>query len=111
LPHRRKKVGEAEIGDRIKQLAAGIMQARGGGSEKRMNAAERSAIHPAGPAAPPWEERKFQTSASKPELTIQVTIGRIEVRAAMTGKPEKRKATPSAMSLDDYLAGRRGGRS
>jgi len=107
----KKKVGEAEIGDRIKQLAAGIMQARGGGSEKRMNAAERSAIHPAGPAAPPWEERKFQTSASKPELTIQVTIGRIEVRAAMTGKPEKRKATPSAMSLDDYLAGRRGGRS
>ena len=83
------KVEEAEIGDRIKQLAARIMQARGEGSEKRMNAAERPAIHPAGPAAPPWEERKFHTSAAKPEPTIQVTIGRIEVRATVSPASHK----------------------
>jgi len=103
------EVEDTEIGDRIKQMAASIMQAGDEGSEKRMNAAERPAIHPAVPAAPPWEERKFNTPAAKPEPTIQVTIGRIEVRAVMPGKPEKRKATSGAMSLDDYLAGRREG--
>ena len=105
------KVEEAEIGDRIKQLAARIMQARGEGSESLMHAAQRPSIHPSVSAAPPWEERKFHTSAAKPEPSIQVTIGRIEVRAVMPGKPEKRKATSGAMSLDEYLAGRRGGRS
>ena len=116
-PHRvvapETKVEEAEIGERIKQLAARIMQARGEGSEKRMNAAERPAIHPAGPAAPPWEERKFHTSVTKPEQTIHVTIGRIEVRASVslqthTPKPVNK---PPLMGLEEYLHRRSGGRN
>jgi len=51
MPQRKIKVEERRDRDRIKQLAASIMQARGEGSEKGMNAAERPAIHPAGPAA------------------------------------------------------------
>jgi hypothetical protein len=102
------KVEEAEIGDRIKHST---IQARREGSESLMHAAQRPAFQPADAAAPPWEERKFRTATAKPEPTIQVTIGRIEVRAVMLGKMEKRNSIPSAMSLDDYLAGRRGGRS
>jgi hypothetical protein len=107
------KVEEAEIGDRIKQLAARIMKARGEGSEKRMNAAERPAIHPAGPAAPPWDERKFQTVAAKPEPTIQVTIGRIEVRASVSPQTHTTKPLnkPPLMGLEEYLHRRSGGRN
>jgi hypothetical protein len=40
-----------------------------------------------------------------PAPTIQVTIGRIEVRAtpAATPRPQAARSAPSVMSLDDYL--------
>jgi hypothetical protein len=49
---------------------------------------------------------------STPAATIQVTIGRIEVRAtpAATPRPQAARSAPSVMSLDDYLNQRaRGG--
>jgi hypothetical protein len=107
------KVEKAEIGDRITQLAARIMQARGEGSEKRLNAAERPAIHPSVSAAPPWEERKSHTSAAKPEPTIQVTIGRIEVRATVSPQTHTPRPVnkPPLMGLEEYLHRRSGGRN
>lgn len=52
------------------------------------------------------------TDRGKPtEPVVQVTIGRVEVRAvAPPARQEKGRKPPSAMSLDDYLK-RRGGRS
>ena len=48
---------------------------------------------------------------SRPETIINVTIGRIEVRAtpAQPSKPERRPSAPQVMSLDDYLRKRSGG--
>lgn len=47
-----------------------------------------------------------------PETIINVTIGRIEVRAtqAQAIRPEKQRNAPQVMSLDDYLRQRSGGR-
>jgi hypothetical protein len=50
--------------------------------------------------------------SAKPEPTIHVTIGRVEVRAVEQASPRRREpARPAVMSLDEYLAGRgkRGG--
>jgi hypothetical protein len=47
---------------------------------------------------------------AEPAPTINVSIGRVEVRAVMTAKVENRKTTSSAMSLSEYLAGGKGGR-
>jgi hypothetical protein len=49
-------------------------------------------------------------SAAMPEPIIQVTIGRIEVRAVSekTIAPKERNASP-VMSLNDYLRSRHGG--
>lgn len=43
--------------------------------------------------------------SSEPAPTIQVTIGRIEVRATPppTSRPQTSRSAPSVMSLDDYL--------
>lgn len=48
--------------------------------------------------------------ASRPEPTVQVTIGRIEVRAVspQAGSAKERPASP-VMSLTDYLRSKRGG--
>ena len=66
-------------------------------------------IKPAAPAVPTFDEKPDQAA---PQPTIQVTIGRIEVRAtaAPTRKPTT-AATPTnaALSLDDYLRERAGG--
>lgn len=47
-----------------------------------------------------------------PAPTIQVTIGRIEIRATQTAEKStaKPRAASTAMSLDDYLSRRNGGR-
>lgn len=42
--------------------------------------------------------------SAQPVPTIQVTIGRVEVRASAQAKPERRASrAPSVMSLDEYL--------
>ena len=67
-------------------------------------------IKPAAPTAPPFDEKRGE---APPQPTIQVTIGRIEVRAtpAPTRKPANNAATSTgALSLDDYLSQRAGGR-
>jgi hypothetical protein len=66
----------------------------------------------------PWEEggpllrtstppSQAQLETSIPESTIQVTIGRVEVRAVTapttTTRSQQQPARPSAMSLDEYL--------
>ncbi|MGH9429915.1 MAG: hypothetical protein ACRD3T_00065 [Terriglobia bacterium] len=61
----------------------------------------------------PWPKRA--RPAVEPEPTIQVTIGRIEVRATSTPAPAsaKERQVPRVMSLDEYLqrrSGRGGGR-
>ncbi|MEM9118713.1 MAG: hypothetical protein AAGD09_12635 [Cyanobacteria bacterium P01_F01_bin.56] len=54
------------------------------------------------PMAPPWPA---------PAPTIQVTIGRIEVRATTTApKQRKSRPAPSTLSLNDYLQQRGGGK-
>jgi hypothetical protein len=70
-------------------------------------------------AAAPASVQSAQTtsvraeSSESPESTIQVTIGRIEIRATQTpDKPApKPRAASTTMSLDDYLKQRNGGRS
>ncbi|MDI1229570.1 MAG: hypothetical protein PSV18_06370 [Methylobacter sp.] len=56
-------------------------------------------------AAPP-------ATATTPAPTVQVTIGRIEIRATqVTDKPVLKTRVNTAMSLDDYLKQRNGGRA
>lgn len=52
-------------------------------------------------------------TVATPEPTIQVTIGRIEIRATQIAqKPEKKShATSNTLSLDDYLKQRNGAKS
>jgi hypothetical protein len=71
----------------------------------------QAAIAPA--SAPRFEFARHVPPAphvSPPEPTIQVTIGRIEVRAVsqQSATPKERTASP-VMSLKDYLRSRRGG--
>jgi hypothetical protein len=64
---------------------------------------ERPYLEPAPPPTTP--------SMAKPAPTIQVTIGRLEVRATPPPTPpSKQRSTPPAMSLDDYMRQRNGGR-
>lgn len=59
------------------------------------------------------ESAPVTQESSMPAPTIQVTIGRIEVRATppTTPRPQAARSAPSVMSLDDYLNQRtRGGR-
>jgi hypothetical protein len=50
------------------------------------------------------KQQHTTTETPQPSPTIQVTIGRIEVRATPPASPPKRKrAAPVAMSLDEYL--------
>jgi hypothetical protein len=61
------------------------------------------------PMRPP--ARRVAPEAAAPTPTIQVTIGRIEVRATTPVRPTRtERSTPSVMSLDDYLRQRDGGR-
>jgi hypothetical protein len=47
-----------------------------------------------------------------PAPTIQVTIGRIEIRATQVAqKSEKKSYASNTLSLDDYLKQRNGGKS
>lgn len=52
-----------------------------------------------------------QQANVSPEPTVQVTIGRIEVRAVQSSQPSsaKPRATPPVMNLDDYLRRRSSG--
>jgi hypothetical protein len=55
--------------------------------------------------------RELQRWPDAPEPTIQVTIGRVEVRAeapSVPPKPKPKAKTPAVMSLDDYLNQRKG---
>jgi hypothetical protein len=49
-------------------------------------------------------------AAAQLEPTIQVTIGRIEVRATPPAQPPKQRSEPPVMSLDEYLRQRSGER-
>lgn len=55
--------------------------------------------------------RELQRWSDAPEPTIQVTIGRVEVRAeapSVPPEPKPKAKTPAVMSLDDYLNQRKG---
>ena len=56
---------------------------------------------------------QFDTEATPPAPTIQVTIGRVEIRATQVSDKSAAKpcAVSTAMSLDDYLKQRSGGKS
>ena len=97
--------------ERIKQVIDRELPSGEKEIESRKAITARAAFKPIEPAVSRREETAFRRAISKPEPTINVTIGRIEVRAVMPDKVEKRKATSNEMSLDEYLAGRRGGRS
>jgi hypothetical protein len=65
---------------------------------------------PTKPIPVPWQDTGHGGTPAKPESTIQVTIGRIEVRAvtqSFTDRPKPKGKPP--MSLDEYLRGRSGG--
>ncbi len=66
--------------------------------------------HFAEDARNPWKDAGHRERLTKTEPTIQVTIGRIEVRAmpAEARKHSKLKG-PAPMSLEEYLKGRNGG--
>jgi hypothetical protein len=65
--------------------------------------------------AAPRLEADERARARTPEPTVNVTIGRIEVRAAQTAEPparqERSEQPPAAMSLREYLRKRSGGHS
>ncbi|MCL4266854.1 MAG: hypothetical protein KJ069_26980 [Anaerolineae bacterium] len=82
-------------------------------------------IQPAPPTAIPVQTKPFTpasnrptnhqpvvTKPAEPTPTVQITIGRIEVRATPPPPAKAEKKQPSApmMSLDDYLRQRNGGR-
>jgi hypothetical protein len=62
----------------------------------------------------PLDARRFESARSAPterppetKSSIQVTIGRVEVRAALTGETSrKERAAPPVMSLEEYLSRR-----
>jgi len=56
-------------------------------------------------------ENRIASSGYDPAPTIQVTIGRIEIRATQPAKATSKNADkkPSSMSLEEYLAKRNGG--
>jgi hypothetical protein len=65
--------------------------------------------------APRFEPAPLAQSVYPPPVeqapTIQVTIGRVEVRAASAAMPTPKRQAPPALSLSDYLQHRqRGGR-
>ena len=65
---------------------------------------------PRAPVLPPRDTSPRSPTTSEP--MVRVTIGRIEVRAIMPPQPAKRVApeAPKALSLEDYLERRHGGR-
>jgi hypothetical protein len=72
--------------------------------------AERQTLAPAAPAAPPPDA----ISPSAVPRVVQVTIGRVEIRASAPAPPPApaQRGTPRAarISLGDYLRGQAGGR-
>jgi hypothetical protein len=62
---------------------------------------------------PPLPKPDKPAAPSKAPPTIQVTIGRVEVRATPppTPVPKKRRHTAPVMSLDNYLRQRNGGKT
>jgi hypothetical protein len=52
--------------------------------------------------------RELGRRAEAPEPVIQVTIGRVEVRAEAPTQPKPKARTPAVMSLEDYLKQRKG---
>jgi hypothetical protein len=68
-------------------------------------------LRPIEPTHREWTNSSHRDATARPEPTIQVTIGRIEVRAvtqAVQNRPKPKGQT--LMSLDEYLRGRSGGR-
>jgi hypothetical protein len=70
------------------------------------------------PASEPRRNRRgrerIPDAANTPPVSIEVTIGRVEVRAVAPPAPPKSQGVhrpPPALSLDDYLKQRNGGRS
>jgi hypothetical protein len=66
------------------------------------------------PRAPAWTTRASGRRATPSPPTIQVTIGRVEVRAVQPPSPAPAPppaAEPPALTLDDYLVARDKGSS
>jgi hypothetical protein len=63
------------------------------------------------PFIPPLPDLNYQYQLSEPTPIVNVTIGRIEVRAASAPRAPVRKTSPAAavMSLDEYLRSRTNG--
>src|SRR5262249_2057586 len=59
-----------------------------------------------------WRPKTHPPTSPAPEQVINVTIGRIEVRATppQSAAPRSSNQKPPVMSLDDYLRQRGGGR-
>jgi len=90
--------------------------------ENHQSSAGRSADHRRGETRlvpPAWLaqlqsefQRRWglQQHSKQPEHTVNVTIGRVEVRAQAPAppKPKARSKAPAALSLDDYLNQRKG---
>jgi hypothetical protein len=63
-----------------------------------------------GKMTPSFRTKETMPVQSSPDPTIQVTIGRIEVRATTPAvPPQKQWSVPKTMSLDEYLGKHRGG--
>ena len=57
------------------------------------------------------KRNEISDKVAKPETSapVQVTIGRIEIRATPeTAKPQRKRADPPVMSLEDYLKNKSG---
>ncbi len=65
---------------------------------------------PIEPILRPWKNPGHREDLAKPEPTIQVTIGRIEVRAVTAPVQSRpRPKAPASMTLDEYLRRPNGG--
>jgi hypothetical protein len=72
--------------------------------------AQQPLQHPVEPVFNPWKNHGHREAPARTEPTIQVTIGRIEVRAVPPqARSHPKPKGPDWMRLDEYLRGRDGG--
>lgn len=111
--HSERVVKEVALADGI-QTTVSVQAAQHPEPAKPTGVIIRPEQTPANPGAPVRAPAQtiFDNAETRPGPTVQVTIGRIEIRATQSqGKAAAKPHAAAAMNLDDYLKQRNGGRT
>lgn len=85
-----------------------VAELRNSSTERRTESAvlQPGGLQPAMPQPQPQQMRLMDNDARAPQQTINVTIGRIEIRAVAANDTPRsiRRERPAVMSLDEYLS-------